>query len=148
MPRGRTVGSYGNSIFHFLRNFHTVLHSGRTIVSLLAKWMMKTVYLIMWFWGLTELMCENYSHGVWCICLSQNHPKYNKWMSEGRKAKWAMLVITFKSNLWYQSLLLYDQLKMTRNKNSTNQILWLISVHVYYCAFLIVSSLFCLQLSV
>ena len=89
-----------------------------------------------------ELMCENYSQGVWCIHLCQNHPKYNKWMSEGRKATWAMLVIAFKSNLWYQSLLLYDQFKMTQNKTSTNQILWLISVHAYYCAFLIVSSLF------
>ena len=30
MPTNRVAGSYGNSIFRFLRNFHTILHGGCT----------------------------------------------------------------------------------------------------------------------
>ena len=32
MPRSGIDGSYGNSLFHFFRNLHTVLYSGCTIL--------------------------------------------------------------------------------------------------------------------
>ena len=32
VPRGGIAGSYGNSMLHFLRNHHTVFHSGCTIL--------------------------------------------------------------------------------------------------------------------
>ena len=85
IPSSGTAGSYGNSIFNFLRTLHTVFRSGCTNWYSHRRAQSFPLHLQIFFWVRLQIRENSWTEGVWLCVGGQGGGNKRKLNREGKE---------------------------------------------------------------